>query len=106
MFASVLQHFWDIQTGRPKIAAADVADGDDLELGFVQKLRRVRAHIAKTLQSNASLGRLAAHATEQFERAVPDAAPRGFFPAGNAVELDRLAGDATGAEPVVLLILV
>ena len=65
-----------------------------LQLGLVQKLGRVRADVAEALDGDARLLRLAAQAAEQLDGQDADAAAGRFLAAGDAVQLDRLAGDA------------
>ena len=66
----------------------------------------MRTDVAEALNRDASLLRLAAKAAEQLQREDADAAAGRLFAAGDAVVLDRFAGDDAGIEAVVLVVLV
>ena len=87
-------------------SAGLVADGDDLVLRLVEELGGVRADIAKALQGDARLLRLAVEMREQLEGENADAAAGRFFAALDAIVLDRLARDAGGIEAVIFFPLV
>ena len=97
----------DVEALGPVVAAAHVADGDDLALGLAEELGRVRADVAEALDRDAaSPCGLRPQPAERLEREDADAAAGRLLAAGDAVQLDRLAGDHAGVEAVVLAVLV
>ena len=76
---------------RGVIGPRDVADGDDLDPGLRQRLRRVAADVAEPLDGRPNALRVLAQDLHQLEAAGGDAAARGLVAPPGAPVRDRLA---------------
>ena len=102
----VPQQFEHVEAAWIVKGVGGIAHRDDPTFGVVEILGGVGADVAKALDCDPRAGNLPAEAAEQLERQRAHAAAGGLLAAGEAVELDRLAGDAGRREAVVLAVLV
>ena len=100
---SIAQHAGQVESARPIVAAAHVADGDDLALGVTEKFGRVRTDIAEPLNGDARLRRLATQPAERLERDRADTAARCFFAPGRPYISTGLPVTTAGLKPWYLL---
>jgi len=101
----VLEHPRDVEAVVAPVGPAGVAHRHEAAFGVVEEAGREGADVAEALQRDAGAGDPPAEAREQLERERAHAAAGGLLAAGDAVVVDRLAGDAGRGEPVVFAVL-